>query len=520
MDKKTPENGHGKRQFPIRSAAFWIGILVFALILFLPPSEHLAALLHRHYPELPSEQLTLAAANVQKVFALLALMVIWWVTEAIPLPVTALLPAVFAPLLHLSEIADTRLHPLGSKALLGVYADPIIFLFLGSFLLAAMLQYRQIDRAVARWMLQQPLFARSYRSLLLGLMLTAAGLSMWLSNTAVTAMLLPLVLAIIAPLENQSRHRHIALAFLLGVAWASSIGGIATIVGTPPNGIAVALMRQHHIATMSFLEWMQYGLPVTLLLLPAGWWFLARLLPNQPLDTAAIQLLQEAKVRFTREQKWAVAIFAVTVLGWIVVPILRRMAIPVVSAAVQPLSTWLIGIIGGVAACLIPIQLEYRRFVLDWHVAVRSVDWGTLLLFGGGLALSKLLIASGGGHIIVDLFLQTLGTLSTPVLIVSLVLLLNFLTEITSNTAVTSLMVPIIIALCLDVGANAQLVVIAVAIGASLAFMMPVATPPNALVFGTGKIPLPTMIRMGFRMNLLAWVVVSIVMILWDLAGS
>ncbi len=504
---------------PFWRFAFWSGILLFLLILLLPPADVFPALLQKHYPHLSPAQLQLAARNVQNIFALLALMVIWWVTEAVPLPITALLPVVIAPLLHLSSIANGTVQQIAPKTLLSAYADPIIFLFLGSFLLATMLQHRRIDRAVARWMLSFPLFARSYRSLLLGLMLTAALLSMWLSNTAVTAMLLPLVLALLQPLEAQQSHHSIAIAYLLGVAWASSIGGIATIVGTPPNGIAVALLHQHQIAEMSFIEWMQYGLPISVLLLPIGWFFLSRLLPNQPLHSEEIDLLTEPPEPFARPQKLAVAVFALTVLAWILIPLLRRMAIPGLSTALQPFSTWLIGIIGGIAACAVPVHLKQREFVLNWKTAALGVDWGTLLLFGGGLALSKLLIASGAGHIIVDLFLQSFGTLSTPVLIVTLVLLLNFLTEITSNTAITSLMVPIIIALCLDVGADAQLVVIATAIGASLAFMMPVATPPNALVFGTGKIPLTTMIRQGFRMNLLAWVFVSLIMLLWTLGS-
>lgn len=515
MGKK---NGELTVAWQYKSYGFFAGIVAFILCIVLPPFSPLRESLQQIYPHLPPLALDVVANNVMDVLAILVLMVIWWITEAVPLPATALLPTILAPLLQVKVVADEGIQGMAMGQILSNYADPIIFLFLGSFLLAAMLQGEGVDKKIAFWILQQPLVARSMSALLFALMGVTAFLSMWLSNTAVSAMMLPVALAIIQSDAQEDRKSQSAFALLLGVAWASSIGGIATVVGTPPNGIAVAMLARHNIAHFDFLQWFFYGFPISCCLLVAGWWILKRMFPKKEISVDLSVLAgQQGGVSFP--QKIAIGIFLLTVLGWTVPPLLKNVALEPVRSIAASLSLWVVAMLGGILALVFPVQLRPFRSLLPWKSAAQRVDWGTLLLFGGGLALSDLLVSSGVGHILAHLFLSLFGKLSTPLLMLSVVLFMNFFTEISSNTAVTAFVVPLLITFSIGSGADPVFLVLAAAFGASLAFMMPVATPPNALVFGTGKIPLPKMIATGFRMNLLSWIVVSGVLILWYIFG-
>lgn len=498
---------------------FLLGIVLFVVLLAVPTLEVFSAFVASQHPTASGADQAMAAAGMQKVFALLGLMVCWWLTEAIAIPVTALVPVVAIPFLHISFLSgDGVLQTLTPKDVLVSYADPIVFLFMGSFFLATALTAHGIDKRFTLWTLSVPVFARSPANVVLGTILASGVLSMWMNNTATTAMLVPVALGILRnlPSQDDTAFKNFGTVLILGIAWASSIGGIATVVGTAPNGIAVSVLQQQNIASVSFLEWFSYGFPMSIVLLFVAWVYLSWRLPYHALsfqsitDTIATQRV--ALGAMSGGEKKVLAIFGCTALAWIGLPLLKATGSPGVVAFIQPLDTWVVAMSAAGLLFVVPDNWGERRFLLNWSDA-RGIDWGTLLLFGGGLALSTLLFKTGSAAWIAYGFTALLGTPSTVLLVVLLVLLVNFLTEITSNTATTSMMMPIVISIAVQAGADAKAVAMGVAIGASLAFMLPVATPPNAIAFGTGKIPLHTMVRVGFAMNLMSWVVVCAVML-------
>lgn len=498
---------------------FLLGLLVFIALLSLPTLQVFTHFIAQRFPEAAAADQAMAAAGMQKVFALLGLMVCWWLTEAVAIPVTALLPVVLIPFLHISYISDSTLVRIGAPEVLTSYADPIVFLFMGSFFLAAALTAHGVDRRFTLWTLSIPAFARSPRKLVLGMILASGVLSMWMNNTATTAMMIPIALGILRNLgtEEDDAMRNFGAVLILGIAWASSIGGIATIVGTAPNGIAVSVLQQNGIS-VNFIEWLAYGLPVSVVLLFVVWIYLSWRLPYHTLSFRQVmETIRQQRGQLgglSGGEKKVLGVFGLTALAWIGIPLVENIAPGSAAAAfVRPISVWVVAMSAAGLLFVIPDKWQERRFLLNWSEA-RDIDWGTLLLFGGGLALSQLLFKTGSAELIAYEFTALLGTPSTVLLVIVLVLLVNFLTEITSNTATTSMMMPIVVTIALNAGADARVVAISVAIGASLAFMLPVATPPNAIAFGTGKIPLGDMVKVGFAMNVISWIVVCVAVFL------
>ncbi len=329
------------------------------------------------------------ARGTQTTLAILALMVIWWITEAAPIPVTALVPGVLLPLLHVTGVKDDRLFAFDTRAAFAPYASPIIYLFLAGFLLAGAMRKTGLDRRITLTILSWRPVMRGPSTILLAVMGITAFLSMWISNTATTAMMLPIALTILAQLGERPGESRFGVALMLGVAWAASIGGIATLIGSPPNGIAVGILQEQNVARIDFLQWMQIGLPVSLLGLLAAWGLL--LVTQRPrIDDPAGGLIavREARMKLgplTRDEIATVAAFALVVTLWVTRRFWDRLP-PELFARVERFDVYGIGLFVALLLFIVPVDRTGWRSVLDWRDA-KYVDWGILILFGGGMAL-------------------------------------------------------------------------------------------------------------------------------------
>ena len=399
-----------------------------------------------------------------------------WVTEALHVSVTALLVPLLAAISGVLALDQALLQ----------FADPVIFLFLGGFALAAGLQKQGLDRWMAAWVVGKAgnRLDRAARYLF---WMTAV-LSMWISNTATAAMMLPLALGLLSPLDP-NQYRRTYLYVLLGVAFAANIGGLGTLVGSPPNAIAAAS------AGISFAQWLAFGLPVVVLMLPLMEVALRfALKPDFNAEISAPEMHGE----WTRAQLWMLGVFALAVMLWVFG---------------GPINDWLeIGRAYDAAVALLALILLYALGLAYWKDIERSADWGVLLLFGGGLTLSRVLAESGAGEWLAG---QLGGMFMAMPVLASLIVMVVFamlLTEFTSNTASAALLVPLFIGMAPHIDGVSIAVVVAMA--CSCAFLLPVATPPNAIIFGSGHVPQRQMIRCGL------WVSLLILPILFGLAAT
>ncbi|GHA12178.1 SLC13 family permease [Oceanisphaera arctica] len=404
--------------------------------------------------------------GVTKGLSLLIFIAVLWLTEAVHITITALLVPLLATLLG---VLDTN-------AALSNFSNSIIFLFLGGFALAAAMHSQQLDRLIAGRILR--LAKGRLGAAVFLLFATAAFLSMWISNTATTVMMLPLALGLLSCLDAE-RYRSTYLFVLLGVAYSASIGGIATLVGSPPNAIAAAQVG------LSFSEWMALGLPITLLLLPVA--ILVLYLLFRPKLGERIELAEE-HISWTGKRKITLAIFALTVFLWV-------FSGPVSKA------------LGGLASfdtvvALLAIALIGITRVAEWKHIEKHTDWGVLLLFGGGLTLSHVLKATGTSEFLAHHLADMLGHASPFVILLVITAFVVFLTELASNTASAALLIPVFVAVAEGLGLTPVMVASVIAVSASCAFMLPVATPPNAIVFGSGYIRQKEMMKAGFVLNL------------------
>ncbi len=404
--------------------------------------------------------------GVTKGLSLLVFIAVLWLTEALHITITALLVPLLATLLG---VLDTN-------AALGNFSNSIIFLFLGGFALAAAMHSQQLDRLIAGRILQ--LAKGRLGAAVFLLFATAAFLSMWISNTATTVMMLPLALGLLSCLDGE-RYRSTYLFVLLGVAYSASIGGIATLVGSPPNAIAAAEVG------LSFSEWMALGLPITLLLLPVA--ILVLYLLFRPKLGERIELAEE-HISWTGKRKTTLAIFALTVFLWV-------FSGPV-SRALGGLSSF------DTVVALLAIALIGITRVAEWKHIEKHTDWGVLLLFGGGLTLSHVLKVTGTSEFLAHHLADMLGNASPFVILLVITAFVVFLTELASNTASAALLIPVFVAVAEGLGLTPIMVASVIAVSASCAFMLPVATPPNAIVFGSGYIRQKDMMKAGFVLNL------------------
>jgi solute carrier family 13 (sodium-dependent dicarboxylate transporter), member 2/3/5 len=515
------------------------GLVLFIALLGLPPWSPLVEFAQAKFAGASAEQALQAAASMQRALAVLLLMVVWWLTEALPIPATALAPALLAPLLGLGKLAAAPAGPgwawqaLKPEVFLAQYADSVIFLFLGGFILAAAMTHQQLDRRITFAILSVGSFTRSPARLLLGVMGATAFLSMWMNNTSTTAMLMPIGVGLALSLSRLQPGPEVgagpaaaalspalanfAACLALGIAYAASIGGIATMVGSTPNGIAVSLLKQQGLLTLNFVDWLAYGLPAAGLILLVAWWLLQRWLPFGQLSFAQVP----ARIAHERAQlgpaglgpRRVLAIFVGTALLWVVVPFLKDLA----PAAWQPLlktlaEPWVVAMLAVGLLFLVPGP--GRQPLVPWAYVQQQTDWGALILFGGGLAMSRMLAET---YLIEFLAGQLNRVLHQPplwLLVLCLTLFVNFLTEVSSNTAVASMMTPLAISLAQTTGLPVLPVAMGIAFGASMAFMLPIATPPNAIAYGTGFFTIKQMARIGVVLNLVSTAVIVGVILL------
>lgn len=419
-------------------------------------------------------------------------MALWWLSEAISIYVTALLPLAVLPLADVRSMADTA----------APYAHPLIFLFLGGFILALALERWDLHRRFALFVLR--LVGVSPRRLVAGFMLAAALLSMWITNTATAIVMLPMALSIIALLPPSALRQRFGICLLLGIAYAASIGGIGTIVGTTPNLFTASFIRSELGYDISFAQWMSIGIPLVVVLLPLVWLLMTRVLLPLPDQLPGGQIdLNTAAAPWQRGAVLTLLVFAATALAWISLPLLNRLP------GLGQLTDTGVAVIAAIVLFTLPVDVGRRQFLLDWETAVR-VPWGVLLLMGGGLSLATAI----GGTGVTQLVAQSLAGMDrwSPLLVtLAIVALIVFLTELTSNIATTTALIPMIAALGVALGMEPLKLVIPATMAASCAFMLPVATPPNAVIFGARLLSIPQMARVGFWVNLVAIVAVTLV---------
>lgn len=401
--------------------------------------------------------------------------IVWWVFEPVPIPVTSLLPlAVFqlSGILSADEIAKA-------------YGNPLILLLLGGFILSKAMEKSGAHLRLALFMVN--LFgSHSSRQLVLGFMATAAVMSMWISNTATTLMLLPVALAII----HQSKDQALAVPLMLGIAYAASIGGMGTPIGTTPNLILIQVYNEQFQQSIGFTEWMQWGIPIVICMIPTAWLWLTRKLCYQ----GGFQM--PAVGAWKTVEKRVLMIFAITALAW--------------TTRQEPFGGWRLWLdlpaANDASVALLAVVLMFvtsdgkGKKLLDWETAV-AIPWGVLMLFGGGICLAKAFTASGLSMALAE-NLSALNALPVILMILVICLAVTFLTETTSNTASAVLLMPLLAATAIGTDIDPKLLMVPAAISASCAFMMPVATAPNSIVYGSGKITVKQMVKAGFFLNI------------------
>ena len=445
------------------------------------------------------------AAGCQSTLAVLVLMVIWWVTEAVPTAVTALLPGLLLPLLHVTGVRDHALVAFDARVSFAAFASPVIYLFLAGFLLAGAMRKTGLDRRITLTILSRPFMMRGPATIMFGVMFICAFLSMWISNTATAAMMLPIAVAILAELGEEPGRSRFGVALLLGVAWSCSIGGLATLIGTPPNGIVVEILDQQHLARIDFVDWMKIAAPASVVGLVAAWALLWVIYRPKVRDTSdaivAVRRHRQRMGRMTTDEIATVAVFVAVVALWVSHPFWNRLLPEGLYQRVERFNIYEIGLLGALVLFALPVHSATWRPVLVWRDA-RYVDWGTLILFGGGIAISNAMFATGLTDWLATQFVGRIGQPAPWVCLVLVVLLIDFLTEITSNTAVTTMMTPVLAGLAPQLGLAPVTLCVAAAMASSLAFMLPVATPPNAIVYSSGYFSIGQMARAGLLMNL------------------
>ena len=463
------------------------------------------------------------APDAAAALACTAWIVVWWVTEAVPIPATSLLPIVLFPAAGVFDTATTARQ----------YGDPIVFLLLGGFLLALAVERTGLHERVSLLVISK--VGMSAPGLLFGFMAATALLSRWISNTATAMLMVPIAIAVISQTytvtpgpkvdvpegvgdivhdtdedPNQLPVTEFGIALMLGIAYSASIGGVGTIIGSPPNGILAGVAENQLGEPVGFLEWMLFGVPVAVVGVVAAWAALVAVVrPTvnvEPGREAVAAHKLAALGTMTRGERRIAVLFGLVALGWMTRPFLIEPYFPMISDAV-------IAIAGGVAAFLIPTRARKGEFLLDWEYAVR-LPWGVLLLLGAGFALAAAFRETGLDRLAADA-ITGIGLESFVGLVVLLAVVVVVLTNVTSNTATASVFMPIALAVAATVGAEPLALMAVVALAASFAFVLPVATAPNAIVFGSGYLTIPRMAKVGAVVSVVGTVVIVLGVVVW-----
>ena len=431
------------------------------------------------------------------------MMAVWWVLEAIPIPATALVPIALFPLFGISSI----------KATAAPYANPLIFLFLGGFIIALAMERWNLHRRIAINILR--IVGSNPAALVGGFMAATAFLSMWVSNTATATMMLPIGLSVVAlvavgglPGQGEGRGERFTPALLLGIAYSASIGGIGTLIGTPPNALLAGYFAETYGIEISFSNWMVMAVPLEIVLLAVAWFVLthvvfpirARELPGVD-DMISRELAELGEI--SRGEKIIAAIFFTTACLWMFRPLIDRW-LPGISVTDPG-----IAVIAALVVFVIPVEPQNRVFLLDW-TATQKLPWGVLILFGGGLSLGAAINQTGLSASIATA-MGGLSGMPTFALILAVVVAVMVISHLTSNTATAAAFLPLTAALAVSLGENPLFLTIPMVLAASCVFMMPVATPPNAIVFASGELTVPQMARAGFLINIISLILIMLV---------
>lgn len=439
--------------------------------------------------------------KAHSLLAIFLLIVTWWVTECIPIPVTALLVPVLVTALNVASVKDA----------FAPFANPIIMLFLGSFILARAMCLHALDQRLAMSILSLKTIKEKKTRVLFALGLTSLFLSMWISNTATTAMMFPIALGVLDALREQRENRKspFSVVLLLTLAYAASIGGIGTPIGSPPNLIAIGMLEKLVNYRVTFFQWMIIGFFILIPMYFFLFFYMKYRLRGTTQKDAPVDLslLEKKKPKgpLTRGQKNVLASFSVTVSLWIfpgVVSLIWGRSAPLFLWFQEHFPESAAAIIGAGLLFILPVKASQGKFTISLPEAMK-IDWGTLMLFGGGLSLGFQMFETGLAEAIGNFFISLGGSSASLAVITLLAVAFSvFITELTSNTASANMIIPIIIAITQAAAVNPLPPVMGCAIGCSFAFMLPVATPPNAIIYGSGMIPLPQMMKHGFWLNL------------------
>ena len=455
--------------------------------------------------------LNLEDKNTELMAAISVLVSIWWITEAVPLAATALVPLIAFPLLGI----------LSGDATAKSYINSTIFLFMGGFIIAIAMEKWNLHKRIALSLIS--IFGTKPSRIILGFMIAAAFISMWISNTATAVMLLPIGLAILYKLENQfgpEKTRTFSIALMLGIAYACSVGGIATLIGTPPN---LVFQRIYSITfpdkpEILFGQWMIYGVPLSAIMLIIVWFLLTKVIYKPQSDLIIdINIIRDEKKKLghtSYEERVVLFVFVITAVLWI----FRK----TIDTGLFTIPGWsdLLPTPGFIDDGTVAIAMSLLLFIIPTKAtdsespaileldSFRQIPWEIILLFGGGFALAKGFVETGLSDLIGSQFKGLAGV--HPLFIIFFVCItITFLTELTSNTATSQIVLPILASLSIELGLNPMLLMVPAAISASMAFMMPVATPPNAIVFGSGRLKVVNMAKIGFWLNLIGAILIS-----------
>ncbi|MCK0147998.1 DASS family sodium-coupled anion symporter [Arenibacter sp. F26102] len=436
---------------------------------------------------------TLVSEKGDAVIAVAVWMVIWWITEAVSISVAALLPLILFPLLKIMPIGDVGAN----------YGSPIIFLFFGGFVMALALEKVNLHKRIALNIIK--ITGTTPNKVILGFMIATAALSMWISNTASTVVMLPIAMSVIGLLVNDADgftkdDRNFALNVMLGIAFSANAGGIATVIGTPPNSILIGLLENEYNIEISFLKWMVIGLPFSIVMVTISYLVLVKwLFPNKQLKfTGSKQIIQEELIKLgptSGKEKMVLVIFGITVFLWIFRTLINGI-FPLLG-----LSDTIISMVAAIALFAIPFNLKKGDFIIGWN-DTEKLAWGILILFGGGLALAEGMSTSG----IVDMVANTISTSDISIFftVALLITLMLFMTELMSNVALVAVLAPVVAGIAIGLGVPILYLLIPVTMASSCAFMLPMATPPNAIVFASGYIKVYQMARVGIILNLIS----------------
>lgn len=469
---------HSGTNSTIKITGFFAGPVVFLLV-----------------SSLVSEGFISPGAN--KVLGVAAWMIVWWITEATPIPITALLPLILFPFLGVMKMSEAA----------APYANPIIFLFMGGFMIALGLEKHRLHERIALNLIR--ITGTSGNGIILGFMIATGFISMWISNTATAMMMLPIAISVIDLLKTEKENtpeieskgeRNFGIGLMLVIAYAANIGGVATIIGTPPNVVFVGLLNQFYEQKLPFGKWMLIGVPLSIVLLTACYFIITRLVfPNNLKKVHGSDALIQQKLKelgnIRKEEKLVMMVFGITSSLWIFQQPLNLLL------GNDMLNDTNIAMMGGSLMFLVPSSLKKFKFLLNWRDTER-LSWGILILFGGGLCLAQGLSNAG----IIQAVGAAIAEQGSAVnwLLLGLITASIFITELMSNVALVQIFIPVVFGIAVNLGLNPILLGMPVAIGSSMAFMFPVATPPNAIVFSSGQMNVKDMMKAGIILNIVS----------------